>query len=116
MQGFENDGLFVELTHEEEASVAGGAIFIPPLVVAAVKVAVAVGSVAGAISAVTNVISRFSGWLGGRGNGIIVGDRKGSSRDLRRAGDVGDDLPHGWNWGVRHDGRWIAGGYNGPKA
>lgn len=114
MQGFENDGLFVELTNEEEASVMGGAV--PFAVVAAVKVAVAVGSVFGAISAVTNVISRFSGWLGGRGNGIIVGDRKGSSRDLRRAGDVGDDLPHGWNWGVRNDGRWIAGGYNGPKA
>lgn len=106
------NNLFVDLTNEEASKLTGG---LAPAVVAGVKVAVAIGGVAGAGAAVTNLTRAFGGWLSRPGNGFIIGDRKGSSRDWRRAGDISNDAPHGWNWGVRNRGQWIAGGYNGPR-
>lgn len=111
---FQQDQLFLELTNEEESNITGGGA-IPFAVVAAVKIIAATGALAAAGAAFMNLMNRFGGWIGSRGNGVIIGDRKGSTRDWRRAGDVPTDLPHGWNWGVRSNGNWIAGGYNGPK-
>ena len=110
MQVCDKEQLFVELTNEEESNITGGAV--PFLLMAAIRLVVATGQIA----LLGTALMRFSGWLGSSGNGLIIGDRKGSTRDLRRAGDVPADLPHGWNWGFRSRGTWVAGGYNGPKA
>lgn len=106
------DQLFVELTSEEASNISGGAA---KAVAAGVAVIAAIGGGANAVAAVTNLTRAFGGWLSRPGNGFIIGDRKGSSRDWRRAGDLPNDTPFGWNWGVRSGSRWIAGGYNGQR-
>ncbi|MBD2569873.1 hypothetical protein [Anabaena lutea] len=90
----------------EEESFRGGAV--PP--------ALLIG-VAGGVNALSAAIAASWDWLRQDGNGIIYGDRKNSSSDLRRAGkDLPDDLPNSdWNWGVRDGNKWVIGGRSGQK-
>ena len=108
MKDIHNNPLFTDITPEEEVSVQGGAV--PWQLIGAVAT--------GSINVISAAIESAWNWINGDGNGIIVGDRKGSFSDLRRAGkgifDV-QDLPHGWNWGIKDNGKWSIGGYSGPK-
>lgn len=108
MKDIHNNPLFSDITAEEEVSVQGGAV--PAILVAAIK--------SGIPLAIGGAIAATAGWLFQNGNGVIVGDRKGSSSDRFRAGKgiYNDrDLPNGWNWGIKDGGQWVMGGYNGPK-
>jgi|GEM_PF-2670222 len=97
-----NEKLFVELTNEEEASIQGGA---PWVLVAVGMGGTSIGAIAGAGWAIFN-------WLREDGrNGFIFNDRKNSFSETRAGGQIPQDLPNGWSWGVRDRGNWIAGGY-----
>jgi len=113
MKDIHNNPLFTEITAEEEVSVQGGAV--PWALIAGVSSTILTGGLAG----VSGGITAAWNWLATSGNGIIFGDKKGTSNgDLRRAGkgifNV-QDLPNGWNWGIVDRNEWVMGGYKGPK-
>ena len=109
MKDIHHNSLFTEITAEEEVSVQGGAV--PWALIA--------GVATNSISGVSAAINAAWNWLSQDGNGIIYGDKKGTSNgDLRRAGKGiynMRDLPNGWNWGILDGKKWVMGGYNGIK-
>lgn len=95
--------LFESISPNEEASTSGGAA---PVVLAAIGMGGAsISAMAGAGWAIFNWLREDSR------NGVIFNDRKNSYRETRLGGQMPQDLPFGWSWGIRDKGNWIAGGY-----
>lgn len=103
MQVSKKEELFVELTNAEEASIAGGFSPIQRLVIDQINRAVGQG-----IDRVKQVVNAFQFFFRLPGNGLVFGDRKGTSNDLYRIGDVPADTPYRL-CGLRIGGRWVAG-------
>ena len=93
--------LFAELTSEESSQITGGFNPVTGALLAAARV-----SRQNLIAVARQLGNTFRGYFSQPGNGIIIGDRKGSFQDTVRIGNVPRDIPGNATSGSMNSGKW----------